>query len=211
MAVIAGGAWIAAFDDGGDTAPDGAASAVSARPAAPPVSARAAAEQIARRHGVRLVFGAGVRADRHAAAQALAAAGDPEAALRTLLAGYELLFHYAPSPDGPLLETVWVFADPADVQRALAAPHGAQPMPDAPDAAALRRTVEDGDSEALRIAALDAWLGDPQTPPDDADRVLVALADSPYPLLAEHARTLRAARAATEPPAGADEGEAPPR
>jgi hypothetical protein len=51
----------------------------------------------------------------------------------------------------------------------------------------------------VRIAALEAWLHDPQTPPADADRVLARLAGSPHPLLAEQARALLEARTAVSP------------
>jgi hypothetical protein len=206
LALVAALMW---WSGSAGDAPAPTAADPAARPAAPasqraaPASARAAAETVALRHGVRLVFGPGVQADRQAVAATLHDAASPEAALRALLPGYELLFHYAPSRDGPRLETVWVFDDPADVPRQIAAAREAadvaEALPRDADAATLRRIVDDGDSETVRIAALEAWLQDPHTPPADADRVLAELAQSPHPLLAEQARALLDARSAAPP------------
>jgi len=73
---------------------------------------RAAADELARRHGVRIVIDAAVRADGPAPA---VPGGDLDAArlestLRELLAGNELLFHYGVDR----LETLWVFARAED-------------------------------------------------------------------------------------------------
>lgn len=69
---------------------------------------RAAADELGRRHGVRIVIDAAVRADDPAPA---VPGGDLDTArlestLRELLAGNELLFHYGVDR----LETLWVFA-----------------------------------------------------------------------------------------------------
>jgi hypothetical protein len=206
----AGALAFAAVRIGWPGAPDGAplpavhtAMPQPAAAAAAP-TARSAAEALAQRHGLRLVFGPGVRADQAATADALRdTTAPPEATLRRLLGGYELLFHYAPARDGPRLETVWVFDDPADVPRQIAAARAVADEPEAlprdADAAALRHIVDDGDSEAVRIAALEAWLQDPHTPAAEAERLLAQLADSPHPLLAEQARALREARLAAPP------------
>jgi hypothetical protein len=126
----------------------------SGTPAAHPgaTTVRQAVEAIGRRHGVRIVIDDAVRADLPAP---YVPVGDLEAdrlesALRELLAGNELVFHYGVGPGrgGVQLKVVWVFSRLEDFAVRATAWAGSAPA-----------AADEGADPRQRLAALDAPPG----------------------------------------------------
>lgn len=190
-------------------APPSAADGVSAGPhrVASSRTQRDAAEELARRHGVRLVIDRAVRAGAPTPAPADGIFDEAQlvAELQRLLPGNELLFHYG----GGRLATVWVFARTGDF--AVRTPPFGAPAPSAADP----RQITDAEAppelheialalgtdapEGLRVQALDAYVAHPDATDTDIDAMLGWLAAGPESLVAEHARVLRDARAIPVP------------
>jgi hypothetical protein len=213
---------------------------------------RQAAENLARRHGVRIIIDDAVRADLPA--PAIAAGPLPggllEATLRGLFAGSELVFHYGRDPGNGAerLKTVWVFSHAQGPLHVVAQPGApsrpivGNPAPEAPtpglhrpsgvasseihpspsrrpqdgdeneklqalqvdlasgggsDVEALRRMVQEDASEAVRMLALDAYLTHPSVSEDEVRAMLDRMSGDSQQMLAEYAKSLLEARAAT--------------
>jgi hypothetical protein len=159
---------------------------------------RETAEEIGRRHGIRIVIDDAVRADVRApgVAERILPATLLEAMLRMLFAGNELVFHYGvdASTKGERLKSVWVFAaaqapaiyasatppgsasvtafDNKDTEERVAALHRLSNEPPSQAQPILRRALDDPD-ENVRLQALQAELANAAVPDLNALKRLV--------------------------------------
>jgi hypothetical protein len=175
-----------------------AVSTVKPTQAAATKTLREVAQEIAARHGIRIVIDDSVRADVRAPAvpEGVLRGSLLEATLRALFSGNELMFHYG--ADGPKeaerLKAVWVFAraqgpalyvtdvptsgcsvaavESSDAEERAAALHRLSSEPPVSAGPILNRALQDAD-ENVRLQALQAGLTNTAGPDVDTLKRLI--------------------------------------